>query len=141
MKVASLGLDDLVDLVGHISDAEIPGVLACSHVGLFASRQSLAERGFEGFGLVVHELAAAGLPVLVGDAAGAPDAALEPWARLVDPDDLWAWVEAVEDFFANEERRLALGDSALRWAAAIGANDPAQNFARRLLGRSRGAAR
>jgi phosphatidylinositol alpha-1,6-mannosyltransferase len=93
----------------------------------------MAEGGFEGFGLAVHELAAAGLPVLVGAAAGAKEASHDPWARQLDPDDLWAWVEAVEELYANEEQRLAMGAAALSWAMAIDPLVSAKRFTEALL--------
>jgi glycosyltransferase involved in cell wall biosynthesis len=132
-KAAALGVSDVVALPGHLADEEIGPLLRDCDVGLFASRDSIAERGFEGFGLVVHELAAAGLPVLVGAAAGALDAAVAPWARLLDPDDLWSWVEAVTDLHANEAARLALGEAALEWAAAADPTESAREFALALL--------
>ena len=133
-KAASLGVAEVVELPGHIPDENILGILANSHVGLFPSRNSIAEQGFEGFGLVVHELAAAGLPVLVGAAGGAVDAARDPWAWLLDPDDLWGWVDAIERLHANEDMRLAMGEAALVWASAVDPLESAREFARALLG-------
>lgn len=138
-KAVALGVDSIVDLPGHLPDNDVYQVLASSHVGLFASRHSVAEKGFEGFGLVVHELGAAGLPVLVGAAAGAVDAAIEPWAKLLDPDDLWVWVDAVEQLYADEGRRLEMGQAALRWARTFNPGEPASAFARSILGRSIGS--
>jgi phosphatidylinositol alpha-1,6-mannosyltransferase len=132
-KVAALGLTDVVNLPGYLPENEVRGLLASSHVGLFASRNSMAEGGFEGFGLAVQELAAAGLPVLVGAAGGAGEAAQDPWARRLDPDNLWAWVTAIEDLYANEEDRLAMGVAALTWAQAIDPLDSAKRFAGALL--------
>jgi glycosyltransferase involved in cell wall biosynthesis len=132
-KAAALGLGGVVDLPGHLADEDIARVLVDCDVGLFASRDSIAERGFEGFGLVVHELAAAGLPVLVGAAAGALDAAVSPWARPLDPDDLWSWVEAVEDLHSDEAARLAMGQAALDWAHSTDPMESAREFARALL--------
>lgn len=132
-KAVALGVDDVVDLAGHVSDMEIGRLLSECDVGLFASRDSIAERGFEGFGLVVHELAAAGLPVLVGAAAGALDAAVAPWARLLDPDDLWCWVEAIEELYADEASRLAKGEAALDWVRAADPAESAREFGRALL--------
>jgi glycosyltransferase involved in cell wall biosynthesis len=132
-KAIALGVDDVVDLAGHLPDEEIGRRLGDCDVGLFASRDSIAERGFEGFGLVVHELAAAGLPVLVGAAAGAFDAAVAPWGRLLDPDDLWCWVEAVEELYADESARLGMGEAALDWMVAEDPVESAREFARAIL--------
>jgi glycosyltransferase involved in cell wall biosynthesis len=134
-KAVALGVGDFVDLPGHIADEEMVRLLSDCHVGLFASRDSIAERGFEGYGLVVHELAAAGLPVLVGAVAGALDSASSPWARLLDPDDLWTWVEAVEELYCNEAARLTMGEAALAWARAADPLESARQFASALLRR------
>lgn len=132
-RAVALGVGDIVDLAGHLADEEIGRLLGNCDVGLFASRDSVAERGFEGFGLVVHELAAAGLPVLVGAAAGAVDAAVAPWARLLDPNDLWCWVEAIEELYADEAARLAMGEAALDWVLAADPFESAREFGRALL--------
>jgi phosphatidylinositol alpha-1,6-mannosyltransferase len=134
-KAAALSLKDVVDFPGHLPENEVRVLLATSHVGLFASRNSMAEGGFEGFGLTVHELAAAGLPVLVGAVAGACEAAHDPWARTLDPDDLWAWVEEVDHLYADEDRRLGMGVAALHWASAIDPHDSANRFTGALLRR------
>lgn len=132
-KAAALGVGDVVDLAGHLPDDEIGRLLSDCDVGVFASRDSIAERGFEGFGLVVHELAAAGLPVLVGAAAGAIDAAVAPWARLLDPDDLWCWVHAIDELHGDEAARLAMGEAALDWVLAADPSESAREFGRALL--------
>lgn len=132
-KAAALGVSDAVDFAGHLADEEIGRLLSNCDVGLFASRDSIAERGFEGFGLVVHEMAAAGLPVLVGAAAGAFDAAVAPWARLLDPDDLWCWVKAIEELHADEAARLAMGEAAISWVLAVDPFESAREFGRALL--------
>lgn len=132
-KAVALGVDDAVDLAGHLPDEEIGRLLIDCDVGLFASRDSIAERGFEGFGLVVHELAAAGLPVLVGAAAGALDATVAPWARLLDSDNLWCWVEAIEELYADEAARLTMGQAALDWVLATDPLESAREFGSALL--------
>lgn len=132
-KAVALGVGDVVDLTGHLPDEDIERLASDCDVGLLASRDSTAERGFEGFGLVVHELAAAGLPVLVGAAAGALDAAVAPWARLLDPNDLWCWVKAIEELYADEAARLSMGEAALDWVLATDPLESAREFGRALL--------
>jgi phosphatidylinositol alpha-1,6-mannosyltransferase len=132
-KVAALGVDDVVDLPGYLPQGEVGDILGSAHVGLLASRDSMAERVFEGFGLVVHELAGAGLPVLAGAAGGTTEALHEPWGYSLDPDDLWAWVEAVEQLFNDENRRREMGSAALAWANSIDPLGSARAFARVLL--------
>lgn len=133
-KAEELGVGDAVELPGHLPDEEVGGWLNTCHVGLFPSRHSVAEGGFEGFGLAIQEMAAAGLPVLAGAAAGALDAIVTPWARPVDPDDLWAWVEAIQELYEDEAQRVALGKAALAWAAKTDTSESAREFARAVLG-------
>lgn len=128
-KAEQLDVGTTVVLPGFVSDAALAELLTTAHIGLFPSRDSIAEQGVEGFGLVVHELAAAGLPVLVGRAGGAVDAAVEPWAQLLDPDDLWSWVAAIEHLYSHEDMRRELGNAALSWARATDPTGSAVAFA------------
>jgi glycosyltransferase involved in cell wall biosynthesis len=132
-RVAALGLSGVVDLPGHLSSEEVAVILGSSAIGILASRDSLAERVFEGFGLVVHELAGAGLPVLAGAAGGTIEAVHEPWGRTLDPDDLWAWVQAIEQVYTDEDQRREMGTAALAWASLIDPLGSARAFARVLL--------
>jgi len=127
-RARTFGVADQFHLTGHISDEQLASVAGSAHVGVFPSRDSIAERGFEGFGLVVVELAAAGMPVLVADAAGAVDAAEPEWSMLIDPDDLRRWVEALETLAADEPRRLAMAEAAFAWGAALDSRATAQLF-------------
>lgn len=120
-KAKMLGVQTLVEFAGEIEDEDIPTVLAHAHIGVFPSRASLAEGGFEGFGLVIHELASAALPVIVGRAGGATDAAGAGWSVLVDPDDLRAWAQAVEALATDEARRFGMATAAATWASQIDA--------------------
>jgi len=127
-KVDRLGIAHLVRLTGPIGDEALAVLLREAHVGLFPSRRSITEAGFEGFGLAVQELAAAGLPMIVGACAGALDAALPEWSLLVDPDDLRAWVDAVAWLAANEDERMRMGEAAATWAESIDPTETARQF-------------
>jgi phosphatidylinositol alpha-1,6-mannosyltransferase len=121
-RAQAFGVTDWLRFTGHVDDDELGARLGSAHVGLFPSRDSIAERGFEGFGLAVVELAAAGMPVLVARAAGAVDAAEPGWSVLLDPDDLRMWVKALRALHDDEPRRMAMADAAFAWGAAL---DPA----------------
>lgn len=118
-NATAFGVGDRFELAGHVDDEQLGAILGSAHVGLFPSRDSIAERGFEGFGLAVVEMAAAGVPVLVGDAAGAVDAADPEWSMLLDADDLRAWVQALEALATDEPRRMAMAEAAFAWAKAL----------------------
>jgi len=127
-KAAGLGIENLVYFAGHVDDAEMSKLLSEADVGVFPSRDSLAEGAFEGFGLVVQEMASAGLPVLVGRAAGALDAAEPSWSVLLDPDDLRAWTQAVESLTRDEPTRLRMAQAAVDWAHAVDHRKVARQF-------------
>ena len=118
-RIEQLGAGDTVVLAGRLDDQEMADVLADADIGLFPSRDSIAEGGFEGFGIVVQELATAGLPVVVGDAAGATDAAHPEWSRLVDPDDLRQWVETIDELVSDTTQRAALATAAADFGRAL----------------------
>ena len=118
-RADAFGVRDRFEFTGHVDDDRLGALLGTADLGVFTSRDSLAERGFEGFGLAVVELAAAGMPVLVADAAGATDAAESEWSVLLDPDDLRAWVRAVETLAADEPRRRAMAESAFAYGDAL----------------------
>ncbi len=134
-RIDQLGLGHRVTLAGRLDDDEMSDVLAASDVGVFASRNSPAEGGFEGFGIVIHELAAAGLPVVVANAAGATDAAHPEWANLVEPDDVRAWVEAIDGLAHNIEHRLAQAAAAAEFGRTLSTAATAQAYVAALRGR------
>jgi glycosyltransferase involved in cell wall biosynthesis len=127
-RARAFGVDEWFELTGHVDEDQLGTLVGSSHVGVFPSRESIAERGFEGFGLAVVELGAAGMPVLVADAAGAVDAAEPEWSMLLDPDDLRAWVRALEALAADESRRMAMAEAAFAWAAALDSRGTAQQL-------------
>lgn len=113
----ALGVDHLVEFLGPLDDADATVVLAGCHLGLFPSRR--VGDSFEGFGMVVHELAGAGLPVLVGASGGTPDACPGEWSVLLDPDDLGAWVGRIERLAGDEDERLGLARAAHAWSQTV----------------------
>ena len=127
-RARALGVADRCEFTGHVGDEQLASLASSAHIGVFPSRDSIAERGFEGFGLAVVELAAAGMPILVADAAGAVDAAVPEWSMLLDPDDLRAWVQAFVALGADEPRRMAMAESAFAWATTLDTRSTAQRF-------------
>lgn len=127
-KASTLGIQEFVHFVGGVDDASLVKILVDADLGLFPSRDSVAEGAFEGFGLVVQEMASAGLPVLVGRAAGALDAAGPGWSVLLDPDDVRAWTRAVESIARDEPTRLRMAEAAVAWAQAVDPGKVAHQF-------------
>jgi glycosyltransferase involved in cell wall biosynthesis len=122
-EASRAGLGDIVTFAGSLSDEQALGVLHSSDLGVFPSRSSSAEGGLEGFGLVVQEMAAAGLPVLVGDAAGAREAAHPDWSLLLDPEDVFLWATTLRQLQREPQRLTELQSGAHAWAEKL---DPAR---------------
>jgi len=133
-RIDQLGMQQHVTLTGHLGGQDLANVIAESDIGLFPSRDAPAEGGFEGFGIVVHELAAAGLPVVVGDAAGARDAADPAWATLIDPDDLRAWVETIANLASNVELRQQRSRAAAEFGRHLDTSRTARSYLAALAG-------
>ena len=133
-RVEQLGLCDIVSLPGRLSDDDLAELLANSHLGLFPSRNSVAEGGFEGFGIVLQELAAAGMPVVVGDAAGARDAWRPEWSTAVDPDDVRQWVEAIAEYAGDDARLHDEATAAHAFGATLDSAETARRYVEQLLG-------
>ncbi len=117
-----------VRFAGAIDDDEFTALLATMDIGIFPSRESIAEGGFEGFGLVVHELGAGGLPMIVGDVAGAKDAMVEDFCIALDPDDLRAWVNVISALGVDPDTRAAMAGRAERWGKTLDASVTARAY-------------
>lgn len=128
----ALGIDHLVEFTGALDDAGISPLLARSHLGLFPS--SRVDNYFEGFGMVVSELAGAGLPTLVGRSGGTPDACAGEWAIPFDPDDLSACVSWIERLATDEDLRFRLATEAYEWSRDIDTANTADAFAQAIIG-------
>ena len=122
------GSDPYIRFVGSIDDDRLSKLLRRMHLGVFPSRESIAEGGFEGFGLVVHELAASGVPVVAGAVAGTLDALDPAWSIGLDPDDLFAWVRTIEQLGTDESRRAAMVEAGLAFGASINCADTARAY-------------
>jgi glycosyltransferase involved in cell wall biosynthesis len=138
-KSEMLGISDLVSFAGAVDDESLDAKLSQAHVALFPSRQSKVDGGYEGFGIAAQEMAAAGLPVLVGNCAGARDAAQPEWAYLLDPDDVSAWVDAIHDLYLDESKRSQMAAAARRFGQSIDASASANAMMTALSKRSASA--
>jgi glycosyltransferase involved in cell wall biosynthesis len=112
------GGERFVTFHGHLPDDEVRDIVAEAHIGLFPSTYSTPLTGYEGFGLTIHELGTAGMPVLAGAVAGALDAIEPPWTIALDPDDHTAWEATITDLWQDESTRYQLAQEAYNWATA-----------------------
>ncbi len=103
--IASLGLDDAVDVLGRVSDAELIALYQHALAYLDASL-------YEGFGYQVLEAMACGAPVVVSNATSIPEVVGDAGV-LCDPTDPEAFAAGVlqllhDPSFAAECRRRGL---------------------------------
>jgi glycosyltransferase involved in cell wall biosynthesis len=99
-RIAALAIDHRVELRGHVDDAELAALYAGATAFCFPSRA-------EGFGLPVLEAMAAGTPVLASDLPIIREIAGSA-ARLVPPDDVPAWAQAIASLVVVDEAHRAL---------------------------------
>ena len=103
-QIAALGLDDAVHLTGPIPETDLLGWY--QHADVFALPALTVGSRFEGFGLVLLEASASGLPVIATTGSGVEEALIDGETGLLIPqNDVPA--------LANVLLRL-LGDPALR---------------------------
>ena len=117
----SLARDELrrperVALLGPVSEEEKQRLLYSAD--LFLQPNIPVENDIEGFGLVVLEAAAVGLPVLASRLEGLQDAICEGEnGLLVEARDAQGFRDAIMTLHAEPEKRRELGQSARRYVA------------------------
>jgi len=93
-------LGDRLRLLGHLEAGELRALYAGATVFALPSRH-------EGFGLPLLEAMVQATPVVCSDIAALREVAGGA-ARLVGPDDIDAWAQALQDLLADDEARQAL---------------------------------
>jgi phosphatidylinositol alpha-1,6-mannosyltransferase len=124
----SLDLDASVQFTGGIPDDELPGAYRHADVLVMLGRDSPADGGAEGFGIVCLEAAACGIPVVAGRSGGLPDAVEDGVTGiLVDPNDLADCAEAIVALLKDPERARRMGEAGrkrvlerFRWERVLG---------------------
>ncbi|MEV0775745.1 glycosyltransferase family 4 protein [Streptomyces sp. NPDC050433] len=108
--------DGAVVFAGGKSHAQTPGYYAAADVFAMPCRTRKGGLEAEGLGIVFLEAAASGLPVVVGDSGGAPDAVLDGrTGRVVDGRDVTSVAETLTELLLAPERAGALGEAGRRW--------------------------
>jgi len=100
-RVAELGLDESVHLLGFVEDMK----------GFYASIDILALPSlWEGFGYVLSEAMSMRLPVVAFDTSNIPEVVVDgKTGLLVPPRDVTAFANALENLVRDSELRLRFG--------------------------------
>jgi alpha-1,3-rhamnosyl/mannosyltransferase len=118
--VAEQGLGAWVHWPGFLPRADLDALLAEAAVLAFPSR-------FEGYGLPVVEAMLAGTPVLAAEATALPEVlgrGASAGGRLLPPDDVAAWAEALEMVLTDSAEASRLSAAGRARAALLRAADP-----------------
>ncbi|GAA0630245.1 glycosyltransferase family 4 protein [Sporichthya brevicatena] len=114
---ARTGVTEHVVFTGGVPAADLPSYYAAGDVFAMPCRTRRRGLDVEGLGMVFLEASATGLPVVVGDSGGAPDAVLPGrTGHVVDGRSPAAVARTVGDLLADPAAAAALGAAGRAWA-------------------------
>ncbi len=112
----SLGVSDAVVFTGGVPHGELPAHYAAGDVFAMPCRTRRGGLDVEGLGIVYLEASATGLPVLVGNSGGAPDAVIDgETGYVVDGRAVSAVAERLTELLLDEDLRHRLGRAGRAW--------------------------
>jgi phosphatidylinositol alpha-1,6-mannosyltransferase len=115
-RAAQLGISKAVRFTGSVPQAELPAYFDAGDVFAMPCRTRHAGLDVEGLGIVYLEASATGLPVIVGDSGGAPDAVLDGETGYVVPgNDPAAVARRVTELLGNPATAKAMGEKGMAW--------------------------
>ena len=113
---ASAGVADHVVLTGAVPAGELAMHYAAGDVFAMPCRTRRLGMDVEGLGVVFLEASALGLPVVVGDSGGAPDAVRDgETGYLVDGRDVDQIAERIAELLDDAQLRAKFGEAGRRW--------------------------
>ncbi|MDR3106785.1 MAG: glycosyltransferase family 4 protein [Bifidobacteriaceae bacterium] len=113
---AQLGVSGAVRFAGRVPDEELPQYYAAGQVFALPTRTRLGGFDVEGLGIVFLEAAAAGLPVIVGDSGGAPEAVRDGETGFqVSSTDVPGIAERLIELLSDPARAKAMGQAGRDW--------------------------
>ena len=112
----STGVQDAVVFTGGVPHAELPAHFAAGDVFAMPCRTRRAGLDVEGLGIVYLEASATGLPVVVGDSGGAPDAVRDgDTGFVVDGRDVEAVADRLSTLLVDDALRKRMGAAGRAW--------------------------
>jgi phosphatidylinositol alpha-1,6-mannosyltransferase len=109
---ASLGMEAAVQFLGDVSNDQLLDLYRSSDLLVLLGRDSVAEGGAEGFGIVILEAGACGKPVVAGRSGGLVDAVEDGVTGiLVDPEDPAAVAEALIAVLSDQALAQRMGQA------------------------------
>lgn len=104
-QIKRLGLTSVVKLAGRVAHADLPALYQAADVYVHSSR-------YEGFGVVLVEAAAAGLPLISTDTDGAREIIRAGETGLIVPHKVDALADALISLLGDSDRAQAMGERA-----------------------------
>jgi phosphatidylinositol alpha-1,6-mannosyltransferase len=113
---ARLGVSESVQFAGSVPQSELPAYFDAGDVFAMPCRTRRAGLDVEGLGIVYLEASATGLPVVVGDSGGAPDAVLDgETGYVVSGGDPAQTARRVTELLADPAKAKAMGEQGMAW--------------------------
>jgi phosphatidylinositol alpha-1,6-mannosyltransferase len=132
---ASLGVADSVVFTDGVPHDELPGHYAAGDVFAMPCRTRRGGMDVEGLGIVFLEASASGLPVIVGDSGGAPDAVLDGrTGYVVDGRNVGAVADRLIQLLTDDALRDRMGAAGRAWVEREWRWDVLADRLRALLG-------
>jgi phosphatidylinositol alpha-1,6-mannosyltransferase len=111
-----LGVVDFVLFTGEVPQQELPAYYDAANIFAMPCRTRMGGLDVEGFGAVYLEAAATGLPVIVGNSGGAPDAVCDGETGYVVPGgDVTALTHRLNQLLSDPEVAKAMGAKGRDW--------------------------
>jgi phosphatidyl-myo-inositol dimannoside synthase len=111
--VRDLDLKNHVIFTGPIPPEQLRSIYNLSDVFMLVSRNDWKTPNVEGFGLVVLEAAACGVPSIVGNSGGMSDTLVPGQTGwIVDPENIESIADAMTDAVKDPEKTKQMGESA-----------------------------
>jgi phosphatidylinositol alpha-1,6-mannosyltransferase len=103
-----------VRLLGRVSSPDLPGLYACADVFALCCRSRWGGLEQEGFGIVLLEAAAAGIPSVAGDSGGVAEAVVDNETGFViqNPSDVFGVADAIDRLISDPALASRQGQAA-----------------------------